>query len=166
MSEARDTAGVIAPPPLIAAIALALGLLLDWLLPAYVLRVLLSFSERMIIGGLVMAVGLALALPALFAFRRARTHVEPWKPSSALVTGSIFRRLRNPMYVGMTLGLAGLAILLASDWMLVMTIVFALVIHFGVVRREERYLEAKFGEHYRAYKARVPRYGWPPAGVA
>jgi protein-S-isoprenylcysteine O-methyltransferase Ste14 len=166
MSEARDTAGVIAPPPLIAAIALALGLLLDWLLPAYVLRVMLSFSERMIIGGLVMAVGLALALPALFAFRRARTHVEPWKPSSALVTGSIFRRLRNPMYVGMTLGLAGLAILLASDWMLVMTIVFALVIHFGVVRREERYLEAKFGEPYRAYKARVPRYGWPPAGVA
>ena len=66
------------------------------------------------------------------------------------------------MYVGMTLALAGLAILLASGWMLVMTIVFALVIHFGVVRREERYLEAKFGEPYRAYKARVPRYGWPP----
>ena len=74
---------------------------------------------------------------------------EPWKPSTALVTGGIFGRLRNPMYVGLTLLLAGLSILLASDWMLVMTIVFVPVIHFGVVKREERYLEAKFGDAYR-----------------
>jgi protein-S-isoprenylcysteine O-methyltransferase Ste14 len=57
--------------------------------------------------------------------------------------------------------LAGLAVLLASDWMLVMTIVFVPVIHFGVVKREERYLEAKFGDTYRRYKESVPRYGWP-----
>jgi protein-S-isoprenylcysteine O-methyltransferase Ste14 len=161
MSEPRDTAGVIAPPPLIAAIAVALGLLLDRLLPAYVLTVLLSFSERMVIGGLVMAAGFALALPAVFAFRRARTHVEPWKPTSALVTDGIFRHLRNPMYVGATLLLAGFAVLFASDWTLVMTIGFALVVHFGVVKREERYLEAKFGNAYRSYKVQVPRYGWP-----
>ena len=61
----------------------------------------------------------------------------------------------------LTLILAGLAILLASDWMLVMAFVFIAVIHVGVVKREERYLEAKFGDAYRAYKARVPRYGWP-----
>ena len=79
----------------------------------------------------------------------------------ALVTGGIFGRLRNPMYVGATLFLGGLSILLASDWMLVMTIIFVSVIHFGVVKREERYLEAKFGDAYRAYKERVPRYGIP-----
>ena len=77
------------------------------------------------------------------------------------MTDGIFVWLRNPMYVGGTLILAGLAILLASDWMLVMTVVFALVIHFGVVKREERYLEAKFGEAYRRYMSAVPRYGWP-----
>lgn len=162
MSQARDTAGVVAPPPLIAAIAVALGLLLDRLLPAYVLTVLLSFSERIVIGGIVMVAGLALALPAVFAFRRANTHVEPWKPSSALVTDGIFRWLRNPMYVGATLLLVGFAVLFASDWTLVMTIGFALVVHFGVVKREERYLEAKFGDAYRGYKAQVSRYGWPP----
>jgi protein-S-isoprenylcysteine O-methyltransferase Ste14 len=65
------------------------------------------------------------------------------------------------MYVGLTAILAGLAIALASDWMLVMTVLFVPVIHFGVVKREERYLTAKFGEPYRRYCATVPRYGEP-----
>lgn len=161
MTGTRDNAGVIAPPPLIALAAVVLGLVLDWLLPAYVLTVLLTFWERVVIAVILAGVGAVLAIPAMRGFRSAGTHVEPWKPATALVTGGIFGRLRNPMYVGLTLCLAGLSILLASDWMLVMTIAFVAVIHFGVVKREERYLEAKFGDAYRAYKARVPRYGWP-----
>ncbi len=166
MNDVHDTAGVIAPPPLIALAALMLGLLLDRLLPAYVLTVLLSLPERIVIGAILLAVSAGLAIPALLAFRAAGTHVEPWKPSSAVVTDGIFAWLRNPMYVGLIVGLAGLSVLLASDWTLVMTAVVAPVLHFGVVKREERYLEAKFGNAYRGYKARVPRYGWPPAGSA
>jgi protein-S-isoprenylcysteine O-methyltransferase Ste14 len=162
VNDVRDTAGVIAPPPLIALAALVLGLLLDRLLPAYVLTVLLSLPERIVIGAILLAVSAGLAIPALLAFRAAGTHVEPWKPSSAVVTDGIFAWLRNPMYVGLIVGLAGLSVLLASDWTLVMTVVVAPVLHFGVVKREERYLEAKFGDAYRGYKARVPRYGWPP----
>ena len=161
MTEARDTAGVIAPPPLIALAAVVLGVALDWLLPAYLLTVLLTLSERIVIAVILFAAGAGLAIPAMRGFRSAGTHVEPWKPSLTLVTDGIFGWLRNPMYVGLTLLLTGLAILLASDWMLVMTIIFVPVIHFGVVRREERYLEAKFGDAYRQYKARVPRYGVP-----
>lgn len=161
MTETRDTAGVIAPPPLIALAAVVLGLALDWLMPAYVLTVLLSSPERIVIGAILIAAGLGLAVPARLAFVAAGTNVKPWKPSVTLVTEGVFRWLRNPMYVGGTVFLAGLAILLASDWMLVMTIVFVPVIHFGVVKREERYLEAKFGDAYRRYKAQVPRYGWP-----
>lgn len=161
MSESHDTAGVIAPPPLLALAALILGLLLDWLLPAYVLYVLLSTTERIVIGVVLMAAGGALAVPAIRAFRSAGTHVEPWKPALALATTGIYGYVRNPMYVGLTLLLVGLGIALASDWTLVMTVAFALIIHFGVVLREERYLEAKFGAPYREYKARVPRYGVP-----
>jgi len=161
MTEVPDNAGVIAPPPLIALAAVLLGFALDWLLPAYVLTVLLSFWERVVIAVILIGAGAALAIPALRGFRSAGTHVEPWKASTVLMTGGIFGRLRNPMYVGLTLLLAGLSIFLASDWMLVMTIVFMPVIHFGVVKREERYLEAKFGDTYRAYKASVPRYGIP-----
>ncbi len=161
LTETSENAGVIAPPPLLALAAIVLGLALDWLMPAYVLTVLLTLWERLIIVVILLGAGTALAILALLGFRSAGTHVEPWKPASALVTGGIFGWLRNPMYVGLTLFLVALSMALASDWTLVMTIVFALVIHFGVVRREERYLEAKFGDAYRAYKAHVPRYGMP-----
>ncbi len=156
----RDNAGVIAPPPLLALAVVVLGLALDWLLPAYVLSLLLSLIERIVIGVVLAAAGLALAVPARGAFVSAGTDAKPWKPSTVLVTDGIFGRLRNPMYVGVTLLLAGLAIGLASDWMLVLTIVFVLAIHFGVVKREERYLLGKFGAQYQDYMDNVPRYGW------
>jgi len=161
MTEARDTAGVIAPPPLMLAATILLGLLLDWLLPAYVLYLLLPFLLRIILGVTFIAAAAAISISAVRSFRAAGTNVEPWKPSTALVTVGVFAWLRNPMYVGGTLLLVGLSVLLASDWMLVLTIVFALFLHFGVVKREERYLETKFGEVYRRYRDAVPRYGLP-----
>lgn len=162
MMDTGDKPGVIAPPPLLLAAAIVLGLLLDWLLPAYLLTVLLTLGQRIVIGIVLIGAGASFTIPAIRGFRSAGTNVEPWKASTALVTDGIFAWLRNPMYVGGTLFLVGLAMLLASDWMLVMTIVFALVVHFGVIRREERYLEAKFGEAYRTYRRQVRRYGWPP----
>jgi protein-S-isoprenylcysteine O-methyltransferase Ste14 len=65
------------------------------------------------------------------------------------------------MYVGLACLVAGIGVALASDWTLVMLVVAALLIHFGVVKREERYLEAKFGDAYRSYRDAVPRYGLP-----
>lgn len=161
MSEQHDKAGVIAPPPLLALAAVVAGLGIDHWLPLDALGALLSWPARVAIGVLMFAASAAFGFPALFAFRKAGTHVEPWKPATALVTAGIFRRLRNPMYVGIVLFLVGLAILLASDGMLIATLVLVPVLHLGVVRREERYLEAKFGDAYRRYKETVPRYGWP-----
>jgi len=162
MTDTQDTPGVIAPPPLLALGALVLGLVFDRLAPAYVLTVLLSLFERIAIGLVLMAVGAALAVSAIRAFTKAGTYVEPWKPTIALVTDDVFQWLRNPMYVGGMLLLAGLAIIIASDWTLVMTVALALALHFGVIKREERYLDAKFGEPYRNYRRKVRRYGWPP----
>ena len=161
MNERRDSAGVIAPPPLLALAAIVLGLAIDRWLPFDALATLLTWPARIVVALLLFAASAGLGIPALLAFRAAGTHVEPWKPATALVAGGIFRRLRNPMYVGIVLFLLGLAALLASDGILLMTLVLAPVLHFGVVRREERYLEAKFGEAYRRYRETVPRYGWP-----
>ena len=163
MSDGRapaDTAGVIAPPPLIALAALIIGVVVDWLLPLDALESVLNWPARIIIGAVLLLGGGALVVVGERAFKQVGTNVPPWRPALALATGGIYARIRNPMYVGAILILAGLAAALASDWMAILLLPTALLLHFGVVRREERYLEAKFGEDYRRYKASVPRYGW------
>jgi protein-S-isoprenylcysteine O-methyltransferase Ste14 len=160
-NSSSDKPGVIAPPPAIAAIVVVAGLLLDWQFPAYVLSLLLSVGDRVVLGGLLMIAGATLGVAAIGSFRSAGTHVEPWKPSLTVVQSGIYRWLRNPMYVGLLMILTGLSLALVSDWMLVLTILAAVVLHYGVVLREERYLAAKFGAAYVSYQAAVPRYGLP-----
>ena len=159
MTEVRNTAGVIAPPPLVALGAVILGVLFDWLMPAYVLSAVLTRNGRIAISVFLIAAGAALAVAGRGTFVRSGTHVNPYKPSSVLVTTGIFAYVRNPMYVGLGCLVAGIGVALASDWTLVMLVAAALVIHFGVVRREERYLEGKFGDAYSSYMSSVPRYG-------
>ena len=163
MDEARDSPGVIAPPPLIALTALLFGLALDWFFPSFILRGVFGFATRLIIGAILIGVGAAMAILARSKFLQAGTNVEPWKPSLKLVTGGVFAWMRNPMYVGLMLLFAGISIALGSDWMLILLVPMAVILHFGVVKREERYLETKFGENYHAYLNRVPRYGLPTA---
>jgi len=156
----RDTPGVI-PPPLIVLGVILLGLALDRLSPIGVAGAVFGRSARAVIGGaLVVAAAWPMAR-ALWRFRLAGTPTEPWKPTRALATGGIYARTRNPMYQAFALFVLGFAFAFASDWMFLLLPFGALIIHFGVVRREERYLAAKFGDSYRDYCARVPRYGWP-----
>ena len=159
MSAKNDTPGVIAPPPLIATLVVVLGLLADRMYPAYMLATQLTFRERAVTGALVAVGGIALAVAAERCFKAAGTNVPPWKPSLRLATAGVYRYLRNPMYVGLLLLVAGIGIALASDWTLVLLVPMAVLLHRGVVLREERYLEEKFGEDYRRYKASVPRWG-------
>ena len=158
MNDMRDTSGVIAPPPLIALATLLFGLALDWFLPSFILRGIFGFGTRLVIAVIFIVPGMAMAIVAWRSFVQAGTNVEPWKPSLRLVTGGIFAWMRNPMYVGLILLLAGLAIALGSDWALVLVLPAVLILHFGVVKREERYLAAKFGESYQTYMSQVPRY--------
>ncbi|MBN8937275.1 MAG: isoprenylcysteine carboxylmethyltransferase family protein [Rhizobiales bacterium] len=76
-----------------------------------------------------------------------------------LATAGVFQYLRNPMYAGLLLVVGGIGIAFASDWTLAMVVPVALILHHGVVLREERYLEARFGDSYRRYKDRVSRWG-------
>jgi protein-S-isoprenylcysteine O-methyltransferase Ste14 len=160
MNDRRDTAGVI-PPPLIVLGVILLGLALDRLSPIGVAGAVFPRTLRTAIAtALVVAAAWPMAR-ALWRFRRAGTPSEPWKATTALATGGIYRRTRNPMYQAFALFVLGFAFAFASDWMFLALPPGALIIHFGVVRREERYLGAKFGDAYRDYCARVPRYGWP-----
>jgi len=152
-----DHAGVIAPPPVIFGSGLALGLAADWIAPTG-LAAFLASQLRVGLAAALIASALTLAAVAVIQFRRARTHLEPWRPTTALITGGVYRLSRNPIYVALTLLYAGIAVAAASGWALAFLIPVLLVMEFGVVRREERYLETKFGETYRAYKAQVRRW--------
>jgi protein-S-isoprenylcysteine O-methyltransferase Ste14 len=125
--------------------------------PLHVARTLWLF-DAISPGGILIAAGIILASLAIRNLRQAATNVEPWKPTLALVTEGIYGLMRNPMYTAMMVFIAGIAIALGSDWTLVLVVPAALILHFGVVKREERYLEAKFGDSYREYTRRVPRY--------
>jgi len=89
---------------------------------------------------------------------RAGSNVPTSLPTTTIVNTGPYRFTRNPIYLGMVLGLIGLAIALNSLWLLLMLVPFALVIRYGVVTREEVYLERKFGDVYRGYRSRVRRW--------
>jgi len=158
-SPAPATAGVIAPPPLLFLIALVLGLALSWLYPLGVVTQA-PLGLRAPLGLALIAAALWLSFAAAGRFARAGTPRAPWLPSTALVADGVFARVRNPMYQGMVLFVLGLGLALGADLMIAAALVLALILHVGVVRREERYLEARFADAYRAYRAATPRYGW------
>lgn len=155
----KDNANVIFPPPLIALAFLAGGIGLSFYISTNWLDQI-PFTWRLATGLGLLLFSLIILLWADKRFAVKKTPVEPWKPVEALVTDGIFDRIRNPMYLGFYTIMLGVALLGAYDMLLPATLVCALVIHWGVIRREEAYLEAKFGDPYRSYKARVPRYGW------
>ena len=159
MAKSSDTAGVIAPPPLLALAAVVAGLGLDRLAPIGVMAMIPPLP-RYALAGALLALALFVSWRAIRAFARASTEVKPWRPTTALVTTGMFAHTRNPMYWGLGILILAIAIGLASNWTLIALAAFALVIHYGVVLREERYLAAKFGDDYRRYQAEVPRYGW------
>ncbi len=159
MSSSSGTAGVIAPPPLLFLAALALGIASDAVVPLGLLEAIPD-GPRLAVAVPVAVAAVLLAVPGLLSFRRAGTAVEPWHPTTALVVDGIYDRIRNPMYAGLVLLLVAIAVATAGDWTALASVPLALVLHYGVVKREERYLAARFGEAYDRYVARVPRYGW------
>jgi protein-S-isoprenylcysteine O-methyltransferase Ste14 len=153
-SEARDTAGVAAPPPLVYLGAILVGALLEriwrWRLPAG--------RWGVAIGALLIVAAIVLAASAVREFKRADTSPKPHKPTTAIVKSGPFRFMRNPIYVSFTLVQLGIALLAASGWILLLIVPALVFIRYGVIAREERYLERKFGDEYVAYRRSVRRW--------
>ena len=150
----EDNPGVVAPPPLIYAGGLVAGLVANRIYPA---RFLPGGVSRAL-GWPLVAVGLAVGLLGFREMKRAGTNVDPSKPATAVVDAGPYRYTRNPLYVGMTLIYAGFAARAnALPPILLLPAVLA-VMHRGVIEREERYLEGKFGDEYLRYKGRVRRW--------
>ena len=155
MSESPDTSNAIIRPPIAWAIAILAGAGVDWLYP---LRFVPASVPRIWVGSGVFAVALALAIWAIVTIVKAGSRVETNKPTTMIVTKGPFRFMRNPIYLGFLLGQTGLSIGFDNLWMLAMLVPFYLVIRYGVIAREESYLEHKFPRDYVRYKTRVRRW--------
>jgi protein-S-isoprenylcysteine O-methyltransferase Ste14 len=157
-TPAGDRPGVIARPPRIAYLLLAIGAILSWLRPIAIwplgAPVLLRYGS----GAGLLALGLITMTLALRGFRAAGTNVETTKPTTALVTDGIYAWSRNPMYVALVLLFAGIGAVANSGWLAVLLVLYVGVLRIGVIAREERYLARKFGPAYHDYWARVPRW--------
>ena len=111
-----------------------------------------------ILGLLVIVAGVTLTMTSMQAFRKAASSPDPNHMPSVLVETGPFSRTRNPLYLGTLLMLLGLAIAANLPWVIIAAVPAMLVIHYGVVVREEAYMEDLFGDAYRTYRQRVRRW--------
>lgn len=155
-NSSDDNPGVIAPPPLLYAGALAIGLITDFLL--FRVQTGIPAAIRYVLAALLLAAAIALGVGALNLFRRAGTHAKPWRPTTTIVTHAVYAFTRNPMYLAATLLYVSISIAVDSAIALFLLIPLLIVMHYGVIIREERYLEAKFGDDYRRYRSKVRRW--------
>ena len=154
MATDPDSPHVLIPPPLLYLLGLAVGFILHLLAPRSVVPRPLAYVLAIVF----LVAGIWLGSWARLHLKRRGTAVDPRRPTTALVTDGPYRYSRNPLYLRVTLLYLGFAFLVNDVWFLAVLPVVLIVLYFGIISREERYLEAKFGDDYRAYKANVRRW--------
>ena len=148
-----DHAHVLIFPPLLFSLCVVLGGLATWWCPYRWHGI-----AWIVVGVLLAVLAVALAIWGERAMKAAGTNVRPDQPSTAIVDAGPFAYTRNPLYVGLILLFAGIGVALRSPAFLVFLAPLALVLRYGVIAREETYLESKFGDVYRSYRRKVRRW--------
>jgi protein-S-isoprenylcysteine O-methyltransferase Ste14 len=154
LTTSADNPGVAVLPPLIygAAFIVVLALRWFWPMPIHGHAVALWFGLALIV------LAVAIAIWGRRTMHAAGTNISPLRPTTVLVTSGPFRFSRNPLYLALTFLYLGLTFAFNTWWGIIVLIPLFIIMHRGVVVREERYLEQKFGETYRRYRATVRRY--------
>jgi protein-S-isoprenylcysteine O-methyltransferase Ste14 len=145
----RDRPDVVAFPPLIPVVTLMLSGLLQWLIPIGVLAAT-SQGLRTAAGAIFGVAGILVTVEGRLSLMRRGTNVNPLQPTLALATDGIYRWIRNPMYVGILSALLGVALIFALDWLPVLMMPAAVLLHVGIVGREEQYLTPKIRQRIQA----------------
>lgn len=150
----KKGAGVKFPPPLIFLGAILTGYATHYVLPLNIA----DASEIIIAGSALVVIALIIIIIAALSFRRVKTHLEPWHPTSTIVSSGVFSISRNPIYVALCFANIGIGLILNSWWVLLSFIPAAILVYLIAIKPEESYLERKFGDEYLAYKSRVRRW--------
>ncbi len=154
IDQDQKGANVKIPPPLIFLGAILAGYALHYILPLKI-----GDTAGILIAGLTtVSIGLIVIILAILSLRRAKTSVEPWRPTTAIITSGVFGVSRNPIYLAFCWAVIGIGLILNSWWVLLSFIPAAVLITIFVINREEAYLESKFADEYLRYKTRVRRW--------
>jgi protein-S-isoprenylcysteine O-methyltransferase Ste14 len=153
-SEDKRGPGLKFPPPLLVVATIGPGYLIDWVKPLPIL----SADFVWLSGTALIVAALLLALVALFHFLELKTHVEPWHPTTTIIKQGVYRFSRNPIYLAFCIATVGTGLVLNSWWVLMAVLPLVFLLQQLVIRREEVYLERKFGEVYLDYKRQVRRW--------
>lgn len=151
-----DGAAVSIAPPLFYLGGVLAGVFLHALVYPFDLG--FSMADRIGAGAIAAIAGVVLVTGAIGLFRRTGQDPKPWKPTPEIVSTGVYRLTRNPMYLGMAFLQMAIGFGLSNGWIVVLVPAVLAVVHVLVVRREESYLESKFGDEYLRYKAAVRRW--------
>ena len=149
-----DHPGVIGFPPLIYSLPLLLGIVASSLFGSSIINSPINF----VVGSPLLILGIGLATWGNKVMLKAGTNVHPSHPTLSIVKDAPFSFTRNPLYLALALIYLGLAFLFNSLWALILLLPVLVVITWGVILREEAYLERKFGQEYLEYKSSVRRW--------
>jgi protein-S-isoprenylcysteine O-methyltransferase Ste14 len=153
-TAAPDSPGVTFPPPFVYIGFILLGVVADRFWPA-------GFGDggwQPWVGGALIVIGIGIMAAGLLKLRRAGTSVHPNEPTRVLVTDGPWRFSRNPLYLSLAFAHLGIGIAADNLWIVGLLAPVLLTIRYAVIAREERYLEAKFGDSYRRYRTAVRRW--------
>jgi protein-S-isoprenylcysteine O-methyltransferase Ste14 len=153
----RDHANILAPAPVLTAICVVGAWISQRAVPLPFLPPSLE-ALRVPVSILLFGAFVGLGFAAVRELIRGGSSPNPYSPSRALVTSGIYRWMRNPIYLGDLAFVADLAVALSSLWYLLATILLFVLLHYGIVRREERYLAQRFGSAYDEYRRQVRRW--------
>lgn len=152
--KTADNAGVLTIPPLIYLVGFLLGILFHYYYPIK----LLSESIKLWVAFPLILMSIPTVLMAVMHLKKAETSIDVRTPTTTVVTSGIYRFSRNPMYLALLLLYSGIGCWINSFWILIMLVPVIILVNLGIIKREEKYLEYKFGEEYLKYKATVRRW--------
>lgn len=156
MESKKDHPGVYVPPPLFYVACFFLAIFLQKVVPLNTSFFVSGASK--VIGVTILVIGLFFNLPSIRQFFKTKNTLITIKPANSLQTTGIYSISRNPMYVSLLLFYAGIAFLLGNWWHFILLPLLILIVQEYVIRREEKYLDRRFGDDYKNYRVKVRRW--------
>ncbi len=142
------------PPPLIFFVFALLGFPLNMMLPLH----LGTSMILKVVGSLLLVMVILFVVYIKRLFDHNKTHIEPWRTTHHIITQGVYRYSRNPIYLSFSVFFTGLALIFNNVWILISIVPSLCCIHFFIIKKEEGYLEEKFGQEYLDYKNKVRRW--------